>query len=71
MSKIVITVDDDEKVSVEHEGCDGDLHDVGALHFALVKEVARLYDVNLGEATFIIGKMTTKILLSLLSKEEE
>lgn len=71
MSKIIINVDDDEKVSVEYDGCEDNLRTLGTLHFALIKEIAKFYNVGLGEATFIIGKMTTKILLSLLSKTEE
>ena len=68
MSKIIISVDDDDKVSV---GCDGNLRDLGALHFALIKEIARVYNVNLGEATFIIGKMTVNIIRSLIEEKEE
>lgn len=69
MSKIIITVDDDENVSIEYEGGDGDLRDLGVLHFALVKEIARVYNVGLGEATFMIGKMTINIIHKLLEEE--
>ena len=71
MSKIIISVDDDDKVSVGYEGCDGNLRDLGALHFALIKEIARVYNVNLGEATFIIGKMTVNMIRSLIEEKEE
>ena len=55
MSKIIISVDDDEKVSVEYDGCEDNLRTLGTLHFALIKEIAKFYNVGLCEATFIIG----------------
>ena len=69
MSKIIINVDDDEKVSVEYDGCEDNLRTLGTLHFALIKEIAKLYNVGLGEATFIIGKMTLNIIRSLIEEE--
>ena len=69
MSKIIICVDDDEKVSVEYDGCEDSLRTLGTLHFALIKEIAKFYNVGLGEATFIIGKMTLNIIRSLIEEE--
>lgn len=69
MSKIIISVDDDEKVSVEYDGCEDSLRTLGTLHFALVKEIAKFYNVDLGEATFIIGKMSFNIIRSLIEEE--
>ena len=69
MSKIIISVDDDEKVSVEYDGCEDNLLILGTLHFALVKEIAKFYNVGLGEATFIIGKMSFNIIRSLIEEE--
>ena len=69
MSKIIISVDDDEKVSVEYDGCEDSLRTLGTLHFALIKEIAKFYNVGLGEATFIIGKMSFNIIRSLIEEE--
>ena len=69
MSKIIINVDGDEKVSVECDGCEDNLRTLGTLHFALIKEIAKFYNVGLGEATFIIGKMTLNIIRSLIEEE--
>ena len=69
MSKIIINVDDDEKVSVEYDGCEDNLRTLGTLHFALIKEIAKFYNVGLGEATFISGKMTLNIIRSLIEEE--
>ena len=69
MSKLIICVDDDEKVSVEYDGCEDNLRTLGTLHFALIKEIAKFYNVGLGEATFIIGKMTLNIIRSLIEEE--
>ena len=69
MSKIISSVDDDEKVSVGYDGCEENLRTLGTLHFALVKEIAKFYNVGLGEATFIIGKMTLNIIRSLIEEE--
>lgn len=71
MSKIIISVDDDEKVSVEYDGCEDNLRTLGTLHFALIKEIAKFYNVGLGEATFIIGKMTLNIIRKLIEEKEE